>query len=244
MAATHQHRCTVAHAPPSAPALPGCTALSCPQTRTVQQPLPQVRPATVAFTIPAASKEPKAAAYGPGPGEYAPPAPKSGPAFSMAPRCPHATTADDHPGPGEYEAEVLAHAPAFTMAPRRVEPRGARRGTAVGPAEYDLPSSFPAGPAFSVPKTAFQDGSAAEHNPGTPHSPHHGILFSALWAQRVLNDPGARESTMAGALHEPTAHVVLAPRGSSASVGQLGLYGRSMRFKNQRRAAVAVSYEG
>eukprot|EP00892_Ulva_mutabilis_P009750 jgi/Ulvmu1/7147/UM034_0053.1 len=133
-----------------------------------------------AFTIPAAPKEPKVSVYGPGPGEYAPPAPKPGPAFSMAPRCGTAAAADSNqPGPGEYEAEPLARAPAFTFAGRHAEPPGADRGTSAGPAEYNLPCCFPSGPAFSVPKAAPQQSVAADTTVGPQSYEPHAISPAA-----------------------------------------------------------------
>lgn len=119
----------------------------------------------MAFTIPAAPKEPPTPRYAPGPGEYAPPAPRPGPAFSIAPRLTRPAAPEDIPGPGEYEAPAPPRAPAFTLAPRHTAPHTDAAAATAGPAEYDVPSAFPAGPAFSVPQARLPND-AAEPTPG------------------------------------------------------------------------------
>lgn len=129
---------------------------------------PQVPAPTIAFTIPAAPKEPPMPRYAPGPGEYeTPAAPHPGPAFSLGPRhAPPSAAGDLLPGPGEYEARAQPAAPAFTLAPRHRAPLADAASTA-GPAEYDVPAAFPAGPAFSVPRARVPGYAAiADPTPG------------------------------------------------------------------------------
>lgn len=146
-----------------------CPSLSVFCTAQALLTLLQVRPSACAFTIPTASKEPHTRRYGPGPGEYAPPPPRPGPAFSIAPRHTAPSAAGDVPGPGEYEATELPPAPAFSLASRAAQPL-ADATTGAGPADYYLPSAFPGGPAFSVPQATIPEEPAAAHpTPGAPH---------------------------------------------------------------------------
>lgn len=160
-------------------------------------PLLQVRPSAFAYTIPAASKEPHAPRYAPGPGEYAPPPPRPGPAFTIAPRYAAPAAAGGIPGPGEYEAAEPARAPAFTLAPRPAQPLADAAAAGAGPAEYHLPPAFPGGPAFSVPRARLpEEAAAADPTPGAPTLPlGSGTITTArycYWVARYSRHSHAR----------------------------------------------------
>ena len=85
----------------------------------------------------------------------------------MAPKppAPQRQVAELEPGPGEYEATAAQSGPAFTIGAKVALQAEHGEGDA-GPAAYDVPASFPAGPAYTMAERAMPSAEA-EPTPGT-----------------------------------------------------------------------------